>query len=239
LINLRSGTPVFCAPCVGSPVPLQRIAREGQRGVLDRDLKEDKMRYPERMPTDRFTELAEVAADQHGYFDLADSRAVGYADNTVAQMARRGRIERVSHALYRIAFLPSGRMGPYMAAVMWPVGIRGVISHNTALDLWDVGDVNPAKIHITVPRAHRPQREVPPAYEVHREDLDARDVTAIEGVPVVTLGRAIRECAAEHLAADLLEQAIRHGRDRGLLTGTEADGLMAELGVDRVAVGRA
>jgi len=38
------------------------------------------------VPTDRFTELAEVAADQHGYFELADSRAVGYADNTIAQM---------------------------------------------------------------------------------------------------------------------------------------------------------
>lgn len=197
------------------------------------------MRYFERMPTDRFTELAEVAVDQHGYFDLNDSRAVGYADNTVAQMARRGRLERVSHGVYRIPFLPGGQMGTYMAAVLWPVGVRGVISRDTALELWEVGDVNPTKIHITVPRVHRPQRVVPKAYEVHREDLDAHGVTVIEGVPVATLERAIRECAAEHLAADLLEQAVRHGLERGLLTETAAEDLTNDLGIDRIAVDRA
>jgi predicted transcriptional regulator of viral defense system len=197
------------------------------------------MRYSERMPTDRFTELAEIAADQHGYFGLDDARAVGYADNTVAQMARRGRIDRVSQGVYRIPFLPAGRMGSYMEAVMWPAGVRGVINGETALDLWDVGDVNPTRIHIAVPQAHRPQREVPVAYVLHRVDLDPAEVTEIEGVPVVTLERAIRECAAAHLATDVLEQAIRHGRERGLLTDARAGDLAAELGTDRVAIGRA
>ncbi|MGI8755493.1 MAG: type IV toxin-antitoxin system AbiEi family antitoxin domain-containing protein [Acidimicrobiales bacterium] len=201
--------------------------------------KRDKVRYSKRVPTDRFTELAGIAADQHGYFELAGSRAVGYADNTIAQMARRGRIERVSQGVYRIPFLPSGRLGPYMAAAMWPAGVRGVISRDAAMDLWEVGDVNPAKIHITVPQAHRVQREVPAAYELHREELAPHEVTEIEGVPVVTLGRAIRACAAAHMATDLLEQAIRHGRGQGLLTEATAKALTDELGVDRVAVGRA
>jgi predicted transcriptional regulator of viral defense system len=173
------------------------------------------------------------------HFELADSREVGYADNTIAQMARRGRIERVSQGVYRIPFLPPGRLGPYMAAAMWPAGVRGVISRDAAMDLWEVGDVNPAKIHITVPQAHRVQREVPAAYELHREDLAPDEVTEIEGVPVVTLERAIRECAAAHMATDLLEQAIRHGREEGLLTEATAQALTDELDVDRVAVGRA
>ena len=197
------------------------------------------MHYSERMPTDRFTELAEVAGDRHGYFELVDSREIGYADNTIAQLARRSRIERVSQGVYRIPFLPAGRLGPYMAAALWPAGVRGVISRDSALDLWEVGDVNPAKIHITVPRAHRAQRSVPAAYVLHREDLAADEVTEIEGVPVVTLERAIRECHAAHLAADLLEQTIRHGREQGLLTAAQARRLATELGTDRVAVGRA
>jgi hypothetical protein len=89
------------------------------------------------------------------------------------------------------------------------------------------------------PRAHRPQREVPARYALHRLDLDPLDVTEIEGVPVVTLERAIREGAAGNLAADLLEQAIRHGREHGLLSDAQADALAAEIGTDRVAVGRA
>jgi predicted transcriptional regulator of viral defense system len=191
------------------------------------------------VPTDRFAELAEIAVDQHGLFGLADARAVGYADNTIAQMARRGRLERVSQGVYRIPFLSPGRLGAYMAAALWPVSVRGVLSRHTALDLWEVGDVNPEKIHITVPRAHRPQRHVPTAYIIHREDLSDAEVTAIEGVPVVTLERAVRECAKAHLAPDLLEQAVRHGRERGLLGAEQAVALIGELGLDRVAVERA
>jgi len=145
----------------------------------------------------------------------------------------------VSQGVYRIPFLPSGRLGAYMEAALWPAGVRGVLSRDTALDLWDVSDINPGKIHISVPRAHRPQRGVPAAYVIHREDLRDREVTEIEGVPVVTLERAVRECAAAHLAPDLLEQAVRHGREHGLLGADQAAALIRELSIDRVAVGRA
>jgi predicted transcriptional regulator of viral defense system len=197
------------------------------------------MRYSKRMPTDRFGELAEIAVDQHGYFTLADAREVGYADNTVAQMARRGRLERVSQGVYRIPFLPPGPLAGYMEAALWPAGVRGVLSHTTALDLWDVSDVNPAKIHITVPREHRPQRQVPKAYVIHRENLDKTEVTAIEGIPLVTLERAIRECAADHLGLDLIEQAVRRGRETGLLSSAIADRLTEDLELSRIPAGRA
>lgn len=191
------------------------------------------------VPTDRFAELAEIAVDKHGLFELEDSRAVGYADNTIAQMARRGVLERVSHGTYRIPFLSGGRLSAYMEATLWPSGVRGVLSRDTALDLWDVSDVNPDKIHITVPRAHRPQRQLPAAYVIHREDLLDTEITALEGVSVVTLERAVRQCAAAHLAPDLLEQAVRHGRERGLLGAEPANALTRDLGLERLASGRA
>jgi predicted transcriptional regulator of viral defense system len=179
--------------------------------------------------------LAEVAADQYGLFTLDDAREVGYRENTIAQMARRGRVERVSQGVYRIPFLPAGNFGAYLEAALWPVGVRGVLSHATALDLWDVSDVNPAAIHVTVPREHRPQRAVPMPYQLHREVLAPSDVTAIEGIPVVTLERAVRECAGDGLGADLLEQAVRNGRARGQLTAKQADALTRELGLEHVA----
>jgi predicted transcriptional regulator of viral defense system len=195
--------------------------------------------YSERMPTDRFAELAEVAADRHGLFTLEDARGVGYAENTIAQMARRGRLERVSQGVYRIPFMPAGRLSGYLEAALWPVGVRGVLSHATALDLWEVSDINPAQIHVTVPRAHRPQRAVPRAYVIHREDLVPSEVDAIEGIPVVTLARAIGDCARDGVALDLLEQAVRAGAARGLLDRQQAAGLRRDLGLARIAAGRA
>ena len=70
---------------------------------------------------------------------------------------------------------------------------------------------------------------------IHRENLLDAEVTAIEGIPVVTLERAVRESAAGHLSPDLLEQAVRHGRERGLLSTEQAAALIRDLGIDRLA----
>lgn len=190
------------------------------------------------MPTRRFTELAELATDQFGLVTIADARNVGYDPNTLAKLAERGQLERVSHGVYRVPFLAGGEMAAYMAAALWPQGAGGVLTHETALDLWDVSDVNPAKLHITVPKDHRPQRLVPKGYVIHREDLDPAEVSAIAGVPVVKLARAIHQAAAEHVGRDLLEQATRHGRERGLLNATEHEQLLRNLDLDHIG-GRA
>jgi predicted transcriptional regulator of viral defense system len=128
-----------------------------------------------------------------------------------------------------------------MAAVGAPRITRwmGVLSHATALDLWDVSDINPSKVHITVPRAHRTQRQVPNGYVIHREDLPEEDIAAIEGIPVVTLALAVEQCAAAHIGLDLLEQAVRTGRAHGLLSPAQVQVLTRELGLDRVAPTRA
>jgi predicted transcriptional regulator of viral defense system len=191
------------------------------------------------MPTTRFGDLAEIAADRHGLVTTEDAIAVGYARGTIDKMARRGQLERVARGIYRIPFLPGGELAAYMAAALWPQGTTGVLTHETALDLWDVSDINPAKTHLTVPARHRPQREVPRNLVIHREDLDPADVTTIEGVPVVTLEKAIRQCAEAHVGLDLLEQAVRHGRERGLLRRQVADALTTELGLNRVGRTRA
>jgi predicted transcriptional regulator of viral defense system len=190
------------------------------------------------MPTGRFTDLAELAADQFGLVTLANAKDVGYDPNTVAKLAARGQLERLSRGVYRVPFLAGGEMAAYMAAALWPQGARGVLTHETALDLWDVSDVNPAKLHVTVPKDHRPQRAIPKGYVIHREDLDPADVSAIAGVPVVKLAGAIRQAAAEHVGRDLLEQATRHGRERGLLSETEHERLVKDLDLDHVS-GRA
>lgn len=190
------------------------------------------------MPTERFIELTEIAADQFGLVTIDDAHGIGYQPKTLAKLASRGQLEHVSRGVYRVPFLPGGQMAPYMAATLWPQGARGVLTHETALDLWDVSDVNPAKIHVAVPRTHRPQRQVPKAYVIHREDLDPDEITAIEGVPVVKLGRALRQCAQSHLARDLLAQAVRHGRSRGLLSAKQHAALVRELDLEGVG-GRA
>jgi predicted transcriptional regulator of viral defense system len=202
-------------------------------------LKYDILSYNEHMPTARFRELTEMAADRQGLVRTEDAAEIGYAAGALDTMARRGQLERVGHGVYRVPFVGVGALSAYMAAALWPRGVQGVLTHDTALDLWDVCDINPSKIHITVPRRHRPQRAIPDGYVIHREDLDPTDITAIEGVPVVILEAAIRQCAESHVGPDLLEQAVRHGRERGLLRRRQAQQLTEDLHLERVGRPRA
>jgi hypothetical protein len=107
------------------------------------------------------------------------------------------------------------------------------LSDETALELYGLSDVNPAKIDVTVPRALRIRREIPSAYRIHYEDLSEGDVTLFEGIPIVTPARAVRQAHASHVGPALVGQAIDHGERNGRLTRREAAELRNELGVKR------
>jgi hypothetical protein len=119
----------------------------------------------------------------------------------------------------------------YVEATRWPGG-RGVISHDTALAVYELSDVNPTKVHVTVPRAYRLRRkEVPGVLVIHHADLPDEDVTRFEGIRIVTPQRAIRDAHAAHLGPALIGQAIDDGQRHGLLLRAQAQALREELGV--------
>lgn len=170
------------------------------------------------MPGRVFTQLLEVAQDQHGYVTPRDARALNVNPLRLQDLVRQGLAERVAHGVYRIALVPVTALDQYMEASLWPQAARGVLCAETALDLHELCDVNPATIHVTVPAGYRPRRDVPKLYTLHYRDLDDRDVTRHEGIPIVTPYRAILDGIDSHLGPRLLGQAIDNAKARGLLT---------------------
>lgn len=148
---------------------------------------------------------------------------------TLVRMAERGQIERRGTGLYRFPLTPASRLDPYMEATLWPRGVRGVISHETALELYELSDVHPAKIHITLPRGHRVRRDVPSVYTLHHEDLAPDQVTQHEGIAIITPIHAIRQAHETSLEAALIGQAIDQGENSGRLTERQASALRREL----------
>lgn len=179
------------------------------------------------MPGQVYNRIAEVAADNYGYITADEAAAADIDPHRLLELARRGQIERRGTALYRVPLIPPTPLDGYREATLWPRGAHAVISHETALDLYGLGDVNPAKIHITVPRAHRPRRQVPDQYRLHREDLRESEMTIYEGIPIVTAAKAIDQ--ARRLGPPLLRQAIDEGSRRGLISDTEAERLRREV----------
>jgi predicted transcriptional regulator of viral defense system len=174
-----------------------------------------------------------IAEDQGGYFTAAQARAAGLYQVRLVQLAKQGDIERVSRGVYRLARFPISRLSHYMQAVLWPQVRRpdvvGVISHESALSIHALSDVSPARVHLTLPTSTRLRREVPKGIVIHFADLAAGDVERVEGVPVTTPARSIRDAHAAHLGNALVGQAIADGRRAGVLSTAEANRLEREL----------
>lgn len=181
------------------------------------------------MPTAAYRALYAIAEDQMGYVTTAQATSIGVQPMTLVMMTRRGTLERVSRGVYRLVHFPAQPLAQYMQATLWPYDRAGVLSHETALALHELSDIDPPKVHITVPAAFRIQRAVPAYLVVHHADLPHTDVTQLERMPITTPERTIRDGIAANLGPAIIRQAIEDGRRKGLLESAIVADLEREL----------
>jgi predicted transcriptional regulator of viral defense system len=173
-----------------------------------------------------FAALMAIAQDQQGYFTTRQAIEAGYADNTHPYHVQAGNWERVFRGIYRISHLPTPEDGELMVWLLWSRGRDqkplAAISHQTALSLFELGDFNPAKVHITVPPAFRRNSRLPRTVVLHRAKLASAEVTHLRGLVVCRPLRALCDVASTYpdTVADLRPVAIE-ARRRGLITASE------------------
>lgn len=173
-------------------------------------------------------QILERAVDQHGYITTRDARELGIDPTQLRLMAARGRLERVTRGVYRVPVLPRSEHDELAEAVAWTLG-RGVVSHESALVLHGLSDVNPSRIHLTVPRDNHPRGAGGELYRLHRRSLPAADVTEQDDVPVTTVGRTIRDCMAAGTDPAQLRKALDQATADGTLRTREAAELTAAV----------
>ena len=175
-------------------------------------------------------QLWDVAVEQYGFVTSRDADGLGLPGTTLGLMASRGRLERVSHGVYRFPQWPVSANDNLMQAVLWTLDPAAVLSHETALDVWDLCDVNPFKIHVSIPK-QRPLRRAntPDVYVIHRESLTADERGWWQNIPTVTPAAAIRQGIVDGLRPSLIVQAIEQGLARNLIDDDTAVQRRAEL----------
>ncbi len=159
--------------------------------------------------------LVALAAAQSGYFSAAQALAVGYSYQAQKQNADRGNWRKVGRGIFRLPEWPAGRREDLVRLALWSHG-RAVVSHESALSVHDLGDVNPARTHLTVPPGFR--QRAPAGVVLHRAELPAGDVRGQDGFRVTTPLRSLLDVAAGDLDLDLLAGAIEDALEQGLLT---------------------
>lgn len=180
------------------------------------------------MPGKVWNKAFEVATDQYGFITLDDFRRLGEDPVRLRQWLQQGQVERAGHGIYRFTAIPPKQLDTFMLATLWPRGL-GVISHDSALDLHGLCDINPARIHLTVPPGLRLRRRGAERYVVHEQPLKPAQVTLHEGIRIVSAAHAILQGIESGVPAQLLAQAIDTARSTGQVPKRALAKLEAQL----------
>ncbi|MCL5258339.1 MAG: type IV toxin-antitoxin system AbiEi family antitoxin domain-containing protein [Firmicutes bacterium] len=177
--------------------------------------------------------LRELASEHEGLFTAKEAEAAGVARTLVVQLAHRGRLDRLAQGLYRFPVWPTTGLQQYHEAVLWPQAHRdlayGLISHDSALELYRLTLLNPGVIHVTLPRKTRISRKQPAWLRLHFADVTERDRAWEQGVPIVSIPRAIEDIAPVH-GVDVVHRAVTEARARRLLREDELQRIVDKFG---------
>jgi len=164
-----------------------------------------------------FDKLYAIAEAQAGYFTTAQARDANFSASLMHHHTHRGRFQRVAPRVYRLTHFPSSPFEDLFVAWL-RTGPNSVISHDSALAVYELSDALPDAIHVTVPRTASRRR---PGLRLHTQRLVSDDLTRYMGLPVTTVPRTIADVAFSGLADELVIQAIHEALARGLTTETE------------------
>jgi predicted transcriptional regulator of viral defense system len=170
--------------------------------------------------------LYEIAEAQQGFFTTKQAKAAGFAENTHPYHVQAGNWIREHRGIYRLASFPRGERPDLMLWSLWSRNrgevSQGIYSHQTALSLYDLSDVMPAKLHMTVPKSFRRNSEIPRVLVLHFADLRQSDIGAVHGVRVTKPMRTILDLLESwEIPPATLRQVLRGALRRGLIRRSE------------------
>jgi predicted transcriptional regulator of viral defense system len=171
-------------------------------------------RKPRKTSWDRLFETAEAQA---GLFTAAQADSAGLYQQLLRRYVEHGRVRRLRRGIYRIVHFPASDQEPLVELWLW-TDRAGVFSHETALSLHDLSDVLPRRVHVTVPAGWRERRlRVPPGLVLHYGAVGKAEREWSGPIPVTRAERTLADAIQDHVAPELVQQALAQARARGLV----------------------
>jgi hypothetical protein len=167
--------------------------------------------------------LFEFAEQQQGFFTTKQAKAAGFAENTHPYHVQVGNWIREHRGIYRLALFPTTDRPDLALWALWSRNrneeVEGVYSHQTAIRLYDLSDLNPAKLHMTVPMDFRRNSDIPGILTLHYADLPDSDLQTAQGFKFTRPLRTVLDLVeAGTVERNFIRQALRQAVERGLIT---------------------
>ena len=169
------------------------------------------------------------AYHQGGYFTSAQARERAVSSQLLSHHVRQGRFERLRRGLYRIPGFPSSQHDEIREKWLAVGPEKALVSHESALALFELSDNIPDQVHLLVPRRHRGLRR-PAGVVLHtRPDDEIIESVWREGMPATAPARTLIDVASE-LQPEQAALAARQALGRGLLTRRQLEREAARRG---------
>jgi hypothetical protein len=167
--------------------------------------------------------LFDLAEQQQGYFTTKQAKAAGFAENTHPYHVQAGNWVRERRGIYRLSMYPATDRPDLALWALWSMNrkeqVKGVYSHQTAIRLHELSDLNPRKLHMTVPRRFRRNSEMPSILVLHFSDLPDSEIQSGPGYKYTRPLRTILDLIeAGTVERSFIHQALRQAIDRGVIT---------------------
>ncbi len=161
-----------------------------------------------------FDHLYQIAESQAGYFTTKQAQEAGYSRERLSKLRARGQFKGIHYGVYRLTHFPETRFEDLHIASL-RTGPHSVISHDSALAVYDLSDVLPTQTHIIMPRTGSRRRE---GIQLHTHKLQEDEITQREGLRITTVERTIADVILSGVSFQHIQQAIREALQRGLTT---------------------
>jgi predicted nucleotidyltransferase/predicted transcriptional regulator of viral defense system len=182
--------------------------------------------------------LAEVTAYQWGMVTSAQASMHGITRLDLSRLAADGQLERLAHGVYKDAGAPAGPYDDLKAAwlstdpkTMGAVRIKDgandvVVAGESAADLHGIGNFRALRHEFVYPTRRQSQRST---IRYRQRILDPRDVTLVEGLPVMTMERTIADLIEVVGDLSLVADALRDASSKRDLDLERLRALLAPL----------
>ena len=161
-----------------------------------------------------YAQLYEIAENQGGYFSASQAREIGFSWERLSENTSTGRFSRAAHGVYRLTQFPYSRYEDLFIACL-RAGPKSIVSHESALSVYDLSDVIPHEIHLIVPRSSSARRK---GIRQHTNKLAIDEITNREGLKITTVERTIADVIVWGISNQHARQAIQEALQRGLTT---------------------
>ena len=166
--------------------------------------------------------LMKIALEQGGLFTADQAIQCGYDQKNHHYHVKTGQWEKVLRGIYRFRPIES-ELSEYWLWYLWSEGRnkkpQAVFSHETALVLYELSDINPSKIHITVPKKFRKSTAMPKILVIHKQDIAQGETKTINGIKVTTVLKTLLDLVEERRISDeFIEQATKQALQKGYIS---------------------